>query len=224
MDANPFGRRVGRGIVLGGLALLNVPWLGLLGAILYGLALLVAVFIVTLAIVYVCGAPMLYPAMAVEGTDGFDIISRALGYVIARPWRWLGYNAVMVAVGLVACGLFAAVVCTATTLTDHLVGLGVVAEHADGLDRFEAIDADAPLDWPLRGTAAVIHFWRCAAVGLTLAYVAAFVFSAQTWVYLLLRRSVDGTEPSDVYIDDAETRTAITEAAGESETGDDTDA
>ncbi len=203
------------GIVLGGLALLNVPWLGLLGAVLYGLALVVAILIVFLMAVYACGAPLLYPALAVEGTDGFDANSRALGYVVARPWRWLGYNAVAVVIGLIACGLFAAVVCLATTLTDKLVGLGVVAEHADGLDRFEAIDADTPLDWPLAGTAAVIHFWRCVATGLMLAYVTAFFFSAQTWVYLLLRHSVDGTEPNDVYIDDAETRTAIEEAADE---------
>ena len=51
------------------------------------------------------GFNLMYPTVAVEGSDSFDAISRSFSYVFARPWRMLWYTVVAVVYGAL-CYLF----------------------------------------------------------------------------------------------------------------------
>ena len=51
------------------------------------------------------GFNLMYPTIAVEGSDSFDAISRTFSYVYARPWRMLFYTLVAIVYGAL-CYLF----------------------------------------------------------------------------------------------------------------------
>src|SRR3712207_1254606 len=51
------------------------------------------------------GFNLMYPTVAVEGSDSFDAISRSFSYVYAKPWRMLFYSLVAIAYGAL-CYLF----------------------------------------------------------------------------------------------------------------------
>jgi hypothetical protein len=71
---------------------------GILGAPLVALLLPLALlsgFIMTLiGVGTVVGFPLFTPAVAAEGTDSFDAVSRGFSYVYSRPWHFLGYQIV----------------------------------------------------------------------------------------------------------------------------------
>lgn len=89
-------------VVLGlaGAGLLYIKWAGpiVLGA---GFVfVLLASFVMTLVLFgTVGGFNLMYPTVAVEGSDSFDAISRSFSYVFARPWRTIFYTAVALAYG-----------------------------------------------------------------------------------------------------------------------------
>jgi hypothetical protein len=72
-------------------------------------------FIITLILVgTVAGFPLFAPAVAAEGTDSFDAVSRGFSYVYSRPWHYLWYQIVSSAYGYVCIGfviLFSIVMC-----------------------------------------------------------------------------------------------------------------
>lgn len=82
--------------------LLDVAWIGgPIVALLLPLALLSG-FIMTLIVIgSAAGYPLFTPAVAVEGTDSFDAVSRGFSYVYSRPWHYLWYQLVGAAYGFV---------------------------------------------------------------------------------------------------------------------------
>ena len=76
---------LGRALALGGLIgnLLGGVVLGLLFFIALGLGLAAAFLLVGLS----AGGSLMYPTIAVEGSDSFDAVSRSFSYVLNRPWR-----------------------------------------------------------------------------------------------------------------------------------------
>ena len=72
-----------------------VPWIGpiIVGALFF-LFLAVAFVLMLLMLGILGGFHLLYPAVAVEGADAFDAMSRAFAYVYSRPWRLLWYSLV----------------------------------------------------------------------------------------------------------------------------------
>jgi len=92
-------------------------------------------FIMTLIVVgTVAGAPLFAPAVAAEGTDSFDAVSRGFSYVYSRPWHYLGYQLIGGIYGYVCIAfviLFAIAMC-------HL---GIQA-GAEGFELFGAWDKD----------------------------------------------------------------------------------
>jgi MFS family permease len=83
-------------------------------AVLLPLALLSG-FIMTLILVGTfTGAALFAPAVAAEGTDSFDAVSRGFSYVYSRPWHYLWYQVVTSVYGYVCIGfviLFAITMC-----------------------------------------------------------------------------------------------------------------
>src|SRR6185437_13538357 len=62
--------------------------------------ILAAGFVMTLVLLGTFGGfNLMYPTIAVEGSDSFDAISRSFSYVFARPWRMLFYTLVAIVYG-----------------------------------------------------------------------------------------------------------------------------
>lgn len=65
---------------------------GPLGAILLPLCLLSGFIMMLVAIGATIGSPLFFPAVAAEGTDSFDAMSRGFSYVYSRPWHFGWYQ------------------------------------------------------------------------------------------------------------------------------------
>ena len=73
----------------------NIPWAGeLIMGIFMALALIAGALIAVVSIGAVAGFNLMFPAVAYDGSDCFDAISRAFSYVYAKPWRMIFYTAI----------------------------------------------------------------------------------------------------------------------------------
>lgn len=202
-------------LAVAGGVLFNVPVLDVLGGLGFGLMLLGGLAIAMLLVGLVAGFGLMFPAVAVEGADFFDAISRACGYVIGRPWRWLFYNAVMVVYGAITYLFVGLVVFLTLAATKTFADLFVFRDAAQGVSRLDAMLPDPRLgalvpqasphaqELGASGKAAgwLIAVWVRLLILLLPAFAFSFYFSAQTWIYLLLRRSADGIDYDEVYRD-----------------------
>ncbi len=83
-------------------------------ALLLPLALLSGFIMTLICVGTVTGMPLFAPAVAAEGTDSFDAVSRGFSYVYSRPWHYIWYQMVSSAYGYVCIGfviLFAIAMC-----------------------------------------------------------------------------------------------------------------
>ncbi len=207
---------IGLVLALLGLALFNLPILDVIGALLFGVLLLGGLVMALILTGELIASPLLMPALAVEGSDAFDAISRAFNYIIGRPWRYLFYNLVMVVYGAITYLFVGLIVFVALWCTKVAMGLWVftsVGEGANAVNRFDAI-LPAPqlgelvpaVDWAaLHGSswlaAWIIMVWVKLLIALLPAFAVSFFFCEQTWIYLLLRRSADGSELDEVHLE-----------------------
>jgi len=201
-----------------GLAFFNLPGLDILGGALFFIPLICGMIITFLMLLLAASGPMLYPAIAIEGTDAFDAISRSFGYVLGRPWRWLFYNLVALVYGAIVYLIVGVVIYGVILVTQKCVGLLVFTQTADGVNRFTAIlppprvgQLPEAAQWSQLGALAktasgLVYGWVYLTALLLAAFAVGFFVSVNTWVYLLLRRSTDGTEFDDIFIEEAETQ------------------
>jgi hypothetical protein len=197
----------------------NIPWIGpILVGLLFFLAL-IAGFVMTLVLLgTVGGYNLMYPTIAVEGSDSFDAISRSFSYVYARPWRMLFYTVIAILYGALCYFFVRFFLFLMLTLTHHFVGAGTYANVAGDTPiemwpqmwpqpRFEKLTYE-PNWMTLHGdqkiAAWLIAFWNYLAIGLLGAFAISFYFSANTIIYYLMRREVDATELDDVFLEQAD--------------------
>jgi hypothetical protein len=97
--------------------LLDFIWIGgPVVALLLPLALLSGFVMTLIGLGTVAGFPLFAPAVAAEGTDAFDAMSRGFSYVYSRPWHYLLYQAVAALYGVICISfvlLFAVTLCHA---------------------------------------------------------------------------------------------------------------
>ena len=200
----------------------SIPYIGpVLLIITTGLFVLVlaAGFVMTLVLLGTFGGfNLMYPTIAVEGSDSFDAISRSFSYVYARPWRMLFYTLVAIVYGAL-CYLFVRLfIWLMLSLTHHFVGAGMFAAAPS----FEALwptlwrgpaappgrlsyDIDfLTLRWDQDIAAGLLAFWVYLAVGMLGAFAISFYFTANTIIYYLMRHEVDATELDDVYLEQSD--------------------
>lgn len=132
------------------------------------LGLLMAAVLILSAISW----PLMVAAVSVEGSDGFDGLSRAFGYVMNRPWYLLWLIVLAGGVGWVTTFFVWWFFDIATWLTSSILQL------------------------PDSGAV----FWGEMQAALRIAVLASFFWSATTVIYFLLRQSDDGTPLDSVYI------------------------
>ncbi len=110
----------------------NVPFLGPIAVgVLFFLALL-AGFIMTLVLLGTAGGfNLMYPTIAVEGSDSFDAISRSFSYVYARPWRMAFYTLVALAYGAATYLFVHCFIYMTLVLAHRFVGMSLFGHAAD---------------------------------------------------------------------------------------------
>lgn len=205
-------------VMVGGL-IGNIPVLGpALMGIFFFLAL-AAGFVMTLVLLGTGGGfNLMYPTIAVEGSDSFDAISRSFSYVYARPWRMLFYTLVAILYGAL-CYLFVRYfIAIMLLLTHHFVGAGMfvnVKGDEVPIDVWNTMWPGSPgqftydIDTMTLGPAQtfgafLISIWVYLTAAMLGAFFISFYFSANTIIYYLMRREVDATELDDVYLEQSE--------------------
>jgi hypothetical protein len=176
-------------LALAGLALFNVPWLDVAGGLIYGPLVLLGFVIALIALLLVFAVFLIPPALSVEGSDGFDAIARSFNYVLFKPWQFAGYllaTAIYLAVVYVVVGTVASV---SVGATHHFVSLGIVSDH----------HPTEPATW-------IMTRWLECVSAIALAIMLSTFCCLQTQVYVLMRRSADGT-PTNQCDSDAEPQT-----------------
>jgi hypothetical protein len=207
-------------IALGGL-IGAIPGLGeWFVAVLFALALILAAVIAFLMIGLVAGWPLMWPTIAVEGSDSFDAISRSFSYVWARPFRYGLYWLVAAVYGTVCylfVRLFAFIVLRATHCwAGWAMKLADRPQYAVGAGKLDVMWArptfdvfHGPMQYEAMGAsesaaAVVLAAWVYVVSAVVLAFLATFFFSAATNIYYLLRQKVDATDLDDVYVEEVE--------------------
>ncbi len=184
------------GLAVAGWALFSLPWVNVLGAILYSLALAVAAVLVVLVAAYAIGFPMLVPAVACEGSDGIDAIGRAYAYVLSKPLRLVGYAIILVALGIIAVRI-------AFWATDSVVWFAAYSASLFAGETATAI-LNEQMEPALTGSAAyssrIVRFWTSLVGLLGTAYFVSYFHCASTTLYLLMRRACDGQDPAELWM------------------------
>ena len=206
--------------------LLHIPYIGPpIAAAFFFLALLGG-FIITLVLLGTLGGfNLMYPTIAVEGSDSFDAISRSFSYVFARPWRMLFYTLISVIYGGV-CYLFVRFFVWMVLAVTWFFMTWFLGPHGQPAKYF-------PMMWPqptdplrtltytpvyesLKGSetfaAGLMSLYVYLVIGLVGAFAISFYFSANTLIYYLMRREVDATDLDDVYVEEMDDEIPETEA------------
>lgn len=233
------------------LGLLALGAVGLVGALPIGDVLVSLAFILWMLIGFLMaliiigstgGGWLMYPTIAVEGSDAFDAISRSFGYLMARPWRTIFYLLVSLVYGAL-CLTFIKIVARLTLACVH-AGLSLtmnidhvkVTGSTTEIGKLDAIWQAPSIDFvstPYMGTFAtrpdgsiplfaqwLVQGWVYGLAILVGAFVVSFACSSFTIIYFLLRREVDATGFDDVYLDDlAPMPTAAPPAAAPAKSG-----
>jgi hypothetical protein len=226
----PLGVFVGIGVLLalGGL-FGAVGYIGELGTgLFYGLALFGGFALALIALAAGLGFHLMWPTVAVEGSDGFDALSRACSYVSSRIWHVLFYTGVLLLYGGIAFVIGRLVLILMLKFAHKFTGLGMnlisSAELTAGgkLNAMWSLPAWADLsllpstsDTPFWGTfvngpldatervgALLIAVWVHILVTLLGAFVVSYFFCGSTQMYFLLRRDVDATDFEEVYYEE----------------------
>lgn len=218
-------------LLIGGLVA-GIPGVGLLiGGPFYFLALLGGVALALILVAYVAGFHLLLPTIAVEGSDTFDALSHAGGYVFQRAWNLAFYSLLMLIYGGLSFIAMRLVVllslkCTHAVTAAGLGWLGAFGSaRTDTFGRLEAMWSmpswgalsllpatgdqafwgeffNAPLSWLETFGSVFIAAWVFLFVAMLGGYVVSFYFCGSTEMYLLLRRDTDGVDPSEIYYED----------------------
>ncbi len=205
-------------LALGGL-LGTIPVFGeWVVAILFFLALILGVVIAFLTVGLVGGAPLMWPTIAVEGSDSFDAISRSFSYTFTRPFRYGLYWVVAAIYGTI-CYLFVRLFAFIALLAVHFwvgwwMGAAGRENYAAGAGKLDVMWAKPTFEsfhgpWQFEamsgseaGASIVLAGWVYLVIGVVAAFGICFFFSAATNIYYLLRRKIDATDLDDVYVEE----------------------
>ena len=185
------------GLAAAGGVFFSLPGLNLVGGLLYGVMLLFGLAAAALLVFTGLGAGMLPASVAVEGTDAFDAVSRVFTFLICRTLRFFGLSAVVLVYGALTTVLVGVVVFAAMWFTRAAVGAWThgLADAVPGgnFGRLPGAAIDVESGGTAQASAWMVGVWARLAFGAWVAYAVSYFFTSQVWIYLLLRREVDGT-------------------------------
>ena len=215
----PLATIFGTSLGFGAIAMLGA--IPILGEILIGLGFvifLIGGFIIMLMVLgLVGGASLIYPTLAVEGSDSFDAISRSFSYVYSCPWRMLLYSIITLIYGALTY-IFLTLALFVLLYAVHGVAgwgmgfFGLTHGWYTGGGKLASIWATPRLgqlippinwwamNWSEYVGALAMYFWLFMLISLLGAYVISFWFSSNTILYMLIRYNVDGQPTSDIFV------------------------
>ena len=163
--------------------LLMVPVVNLLVAILFPIVLFLGFCFAILGVGLLFGWPLAFAAVSVDGSDGFDAVSRSYSYVYQRPLQYLVYAALGIAIGMIGYFFIAWFVDLAILL---IAGWGnaPLADFMQG--RPETL-----VSW-------VLSFWCWCFQMVKVGFLFGYFWACSTVIYVILRRSVDGTPIDEI--------------------------
>ena len=204
----------------------NIPRAGeLIMGIFMLLALIAGALIAVVSIGTVAGFNLMFPAVAYDGSDCFDAISRSFSYVYAKPWR-MGFYTVIAAVYGAICYVFVRFFAFLILWCTHrFLQLGVLGDNKKltaiwpGPTFMNLVDLPdlAAANWSQTVAAVMVYLLLLAVVVLVVSFIISFYFSANTIIYSLMRKKVDNTALEDVYspFEDVDTEPTPTESKPE---------
>ena len=195
--AAPLAPLVGLGlfaVVAAGVGLLfRIPSVGpAIGGSLAFVPLSAGVVMALIVVGLAAGWPLMTAAVAAEGEDAFDALSRSYGYIYQRPWHFVG----LATVALLAGSIGFLYVRGFAALTVHLANFGLsiggprefVLSFQRAWTTGEFDDAGGPQG-----------FWLRVVDLFVIAWTWAYLWSAASAIYLALRRMVDGEQYEVIY-------------------------
>ncbi|GJQ50083.1 putative membrane protein [Candidatus Kuenenia stuttgartiensis] len=205
--------------VIGGL-IGRIPVLGeCVVALGFPFAFVAGLLMVLVGIIGVLGMCFMYPTISAEGSDAFDAVSRAYSYVISRPKRFLGYCGIYIVYGIICVSIVAFFAWLVIHLSFCTVGFGMGEKFytvkAYILQRYNIACLGfcmKPAD-ESKAVASVLAGWSLKFLaGMLIVYIFCiklavwnffinYVFSAKTVIYFLLRKEIDSTNVTDVYLE-----------------------
>jgi len=187
---------------------LGMPWALLLGS-------LTAV----IAVGAVVGFGLMFPAVAYDGSDCFDSISRSFSYVYAQPARMAIYTVIAAVYGAICYIVIRFFVFLMLWITHLFLRLGIWTESgSEGLNKLKAIwpgpemmnllGSTDPVtaNWTEIVASHLVYFFVLVVIGLMVSFIISFYFCANTVIYSLMRKRVDNTALDDIctHFDEAE--------------------
>lgn len=211
----PFGiiACIGLFILLWGL-MGNIPYAGeIIVGIGMPLSLMAGALIAVIFIGAFVGFNMMFPAVAYDGSDCFDAISRSFSYVYAKPWHMLFYTSIAAIYGSICYTFIRYFAFLSLWITRFSVRIALwVNDGADQTNKLTAIwpkpefkdllgsTGPAPTNQTETIAAFLIYLFLLVVVGLVVSFIISFYFSANTIIYSLMRGKVDHTPQEDIYM------------------------
>ncbi|MGH2272002.1 hypothetical protein ACQ9LF_09405 [Anaerohalosphaeraceae bacterium U12dextr] len=198
-------------LILFGLAVNFLPWIGELAlGLLLPFLLVAGVLLALLLAASLSGTGLMFPAIAYEGTTGLDAIGRSISYVLNKPVWMLFYLVVQTLLGTFFYLVMRGVLFVVLWVTYHSIRLGIYQpEHGPSkLERiwaepslFYLLNAPAgPANWSEKIASVMIGVLMLGITALIAAMVISYIFSSMTIIYSLMRRKVDKVPIQKVWI------------------------
>jgi len=224
-------------IMLGALAMRIPVFVGtILGAVLVmPLILLAGVLIAIIAIGLVAGFGMMYPTVAAEGvgSDAFEAVSQAYGFVFTRPLRYFLYALLALLIFVLSAGFvlwFTSLAVDASVEFIDAAGgqanqiAALSMQHTKkilepALNLAGQIQGPATLFRPVfarsadvsaeakawtKGTAWVVAIYATLLYCFAMSFLVSLFFALASIIYLLMRKEIDGTDVSSIYLEEKE--------------------
>lgn len=207
-------------IIIGVVAIISgiIGWVPFIGPVVIGagagIALLAGMVLTLTAIGLVGGGNLMYPSIAIEGSDSFDAVSRSFSYVYDRPWHMAFYSLVALVYGTITYLFVRLFAYMLLALTRTAVGLLIFTHARDGTYSFEqmwpkphyeVLNSPYP-DMSVLGSgeaigAWFINLWVSLVILIVIAFLVSMYFTCNTVIYYLMRKDVDATDLDEVYVE-----------------------
>jgi len=196
----------------------NIPRAGeLIAGFFMLMALFAGALIAVVLIGTVAGFNLMFPAIAYDGSDCFDAISRSFSYIYSKPWRMGLYTAIAVVYGAICYTFVRFFAFLSLWVTRRSMQLGVWVDNSGKeVNKLTAIwpepsftnllGSAVPVtaNWSESIAAFLVYLVSLLVIALLVAFIISFYFSANTIIYSLMRNRVDNTALDDIYIPPAE--------------------
>ncbi|MCA9271619.1 MAG: hypothetical protein KDA31_01105 [Phycisphaerales bacterium] len=191
---------LGMVLVVGGFALLSVPFLNIIGAVFSVIGVVIALIAVLMILGFFLGGPMLSPAIAAEGFDGIESMQRIYSYVFTRPARLAMYATILFVQFAIVSSIAVALAYATSALTSW--GAGLIFDwtgNADGMAVASGTVTEG-MGWSGKAAGSIVE------TVLKLPGLIAAGFMLSYWIcgwsvqYLLLRNAADGQDVTDIYV------------------------